>query len=104
MPTPRVVVECPLKFACTSRRWSDLEQTKSKHVRHCSTCAKDVFFVQSQAEWDQKVASGACVAMYPSDKQALSPADVTMMEGCPPASLKSSSAHHRVVGVAVASE
>ena len=63
MPTPRVVVECPLKFACTSRRWSDMEQTKSKHVRHCSTCAKDVFFVQSQAEWDQKVASGACVAI-----------------------------------------
>ena len=43
-------------------------------------------------------------AWYPSDKQAFSPADVTMMEGCPPASLKSSSAHHRVVGVAVASE
>ena len=42
--------------------------------------------------------------VYPSDKQAFSPADVTMMEGCPPASLKSSSAHHRVVGVAVASE
>ena len=36
---------------------------RGKRVRHCLACDKDVFLVQSQAEWDLRAAAGACVAV-----------------------------------------
>ncbi|MEY2919929.1 MAG: hypothetical protein RL261_1234, partial [Pseudomonadota bacterium] len=48
--------------------------------------------------------SSIMVLLYPSDSPPNSPQDAAMMRGCPPASLKSSSSHPVVVGVAVVSE
>ncbi len=62
MPTEPIIANCTFAFECP-RTWEDLSETKDSKVRNCRHCRRDVHLVETNAEWTQRLAEGACVAV-----------------------------------------
>ncbi len=62
VPAKPLIANCTFAFNCP-RRWEDLIKGDDRKVRSCLLCKRDVHLVETQAEWDQRLAQGACVAV-----------------------------------------
>ncbi len=62
MPAKPLIANCTFAFNCP-RRWEHLITSGDRKVRSCLLCMRDVHLVETQDEWDQRLAQGACVAV-----------------------------------------
>jgi hypothetical protein len=55
---------CEFKFRCT-KTWESLESLENypKGIKYCSTCLRDVFLVETDAELKKAVWANRCVAI-----------------------------------------
>jgi hypothetical protein len=70
----RTVRNCrPIIAAPCPRKWEALVETSDDAVRHCSTCAKPVFFCATDEETLAHARAGDCVAREVPDRGNLGP-------------------------------
>jgi|ERR1051326_1258452 hypothetical protein len=62
MKTELTIRNCDLfAFQCP-KRWSELAQTNSSDVRHCSVCERDVYLCTTDEQTIQHAKAGDCIA------------------------------------------
>jgi len=66
MPTKPTIANCTFAFECP-RQWEMLATTQDRKVRNCHHCNRDVHLVETGAEWNERLAQGACVAVRASE-------------------------------------
>lgn len=58
---------CRVTFSFTcSEEWDAMAPTSAESVRHCGTCARDVYLCRSDEEAAAHGAAGHCVALAPT--------------------------------------
>jgi hypothetical protein len=67
MPMRRTVRRCVLEVRACPQEWDSLDATADQNVRHCASCARDVFFCSSDSETLERARRGECVARLEPD-------------------------------------
>jgi hypothetical protein len=59
----KLIRNCTLSYRCPMR-WDDLLATDNPKVRQCDECDRNVHLVESQAEFDDQISKGHCIAAF----------------------------------------
>jgi hypothetical protein len=62
----KLIRNCTLSFRCPMH-WDDLLATDKPKVRQCFECDRDVHLVESQAEFNDQISMGRCIAAFVDD-------------------------------------
>jgi hypothetical protein len=55
-------ITCKFKFQCP-KKWEELKRTESKDIKFCDHCSQNVYFAESQSQFEKIAAEGKCVAI-----------------------------------------
>ena len=58
-----LIRNCQFAFKCDAV-WENLEQKRNPKVRFCSTCSKNVYLCEDDAELYDNVVKNRCVAIF----------------------------------------
>jgi len=60
------IVSCEFRFRCP-RQWDALAPTPNADIRHCGTCARDVYFCHDAEQLVNHARAGHCVEILQED-------------------------------------
>lgn len=63
-------IACKLKFKCPNE-WADLDRTSVPEVRFCTECQSNVYFAQTQSDFEKFVNEGKCIALIENESLVL---------------------------------
>ena len=64
--TPIQIGNCPMAFVC-NKAWGDLTAQIDPTLKFCESCKKSVRLCETQAQFDECVSKGQCVAIAATD-------------------------------------
>ncbi|UTY59814.1 hypothetical protein [Massilia sp. erpn] len=63
-------VICKLKFKCPNE-WANLDRTSFREVRFCTEFQSNVYFAQTQSDFEQFASEGKCIALIENESLVL---------------------------------
>ena len=59
----KLIRNCTLSYRCPML-WDDLLATDNPKIRECIECGRSVHLVESEAEFDEQINKGQCIAAF----------------------------------------